>query len=244
MTLPAHVHAGRTAFTLDNRGAEPHEVRFVCVWPRRTPSTISWRGRNRVRPFPTGSCPSGGIGSVAPGLTATTSPRSTPAILRGAVRYSVARRDAASGEGDVRARCRSIGRRVRGRAPEADLTVVLSDHHFLLSAPMPAGRPVVAHPEHRLRAASGAGREAAGRSRRIRPSADGSITEAAARVRAGRSAASIDVPPDGEAWFSAELTPGRYLLHVRGNRRRRTPLRPGHDLQVRQSNNACGGRGL
>ena len=68
LTLPAHVHAGRTAFTLDNRGAEPHEVRFLrLAAPHAVDDFVAWQKSGQ--PIPEWLEPAGGIGSVAPGLT-------------------------------------------------------------------------------------------------------------------------------------------------------------------------------
>jgi hypothetical protein len=44
MSLPARLPAWRTAFTLDNRGAEPHEVRFLCrAAPQAVDNFVAWQ---------------------------------------------------------------------------------------------------------------------------------------------------------------------------------------------------------
>ncbi len=140
MTLPARVPAGRTAFTLENHGAEPHEVRFLrLAAPHTIDDFVTWQksrsadsgvarpvGRHRQRR----TRAEGGLRRHA-----------GHGIVRGPVRRLLARRHVASGEGNVRLAQVEPGG-VPAPAPDADLTVVLSDHHFLLSAPVTAGRPV------------------------------------------------------------------------------------------------------
>ena len=209
LTLPAHVHAGRTAFTLDNRGTEPHEVRFLrLAAPHTVDDFTAWQKSGQ--PIPEWLVPSGGIGSVAPGLTVDyvatltagsyvvlcgdSSPDGTSHLAKGMLAAMQVDPDGASAP-----------------APDADLTVVLTDHHFLLSAPVSAGRPV-----WHIRNTGSEPHQAL-----VVKLPDG-INEYAERgwfdhgslgARPGRPVGGvIDVPPDAEAWFSAELTPGRYLL--------------------------------
>jgi hypothetical protein len=209
MSLPAHLPAGRTGFTLNNRGTEPHEVRFLrLAAPHTLDDFVTWQKSGR--PIPEWLVPSGGIGSVAPGLTADyvatltagsyvvlcgdSSPDGTSHLAKGM--FTALQVDPGG---------------VPAPAPDADLMVVLSDHHFLLSAPVPGGRPVWhvrntgSEPHQALVVKL--------------PEGTNELQERAwfdhdsHGARPGQPVGgAIDVPPDGEAWFSAELTPGRYLL--------------------------------
>ena len=209
LTLPAHVPAGRIAFTLDNRGSEPHAVRFLRLADRHTfDDFVAWQKSGAA--IPAWLVPSGGIGTVAPGLTtdyvatltagsyvvlcASPSADGTPHVAKGMV--APLQIDAGG---------------VGVPAPEADVTVVLSDHHFLLSAPVPGG-----HPIWHLRNTGSEPHQALVVKL---PDSVNQFQERAWFDHGSRGARPgipvggvIDLPAGSEAWFSAELTPGRYLL--------------------------------
>jgi hypothetical protein len=128
MALPARLPAGRTAFTLDNRGAEPHEVRFLrLAAPHTVDDFVAWQKSGL--PIPAWLVPSGGIASVAPGLTADyvaaltagsyvvlcgdSSPDGTSHLAKGM--FAALQVDPGG---------------VPAPAPDADLNVVLGDHHY------------------------------------------------------------------------------------------------------------------
>jgi hypothetical protein len=209
LSLPAHLRAGRMAFTLDNRGSEPHDVRFLRLAGRHTVDDfVAWQKSGAA--IPAWLVPSGGIGTVAPGLSADyiatlaagsyvvlcgyPSPDGTPHTAKG---MFAPLQIEAGGAGIP--------------APEADLTVTLSDHHFLLSAPVPAG-----HPIWHLRNTGSESHQAL-----VVKLPDGinQFMERSWFDHGNRGARPgipvggvIDLPAGGEAWFSAELTAGRYLL--------------------------------
>jgi plastocyanin len=210
LSLPATIPSGVTTFTFENKGSEPHDVRFVRLMPGHTMDDfVAWQKSGA--PIPDWLVSSGGIGTIAPGMTE----EFTAALAAGAYAaictYPSADGTPHAAKGMYAAL--QVGPNASpDRAPTADdLTVTMHDHGFQLTAPVPAGRP------------------------RWRVHNNGSEPHQALLVRlpddsnefqerlwfTNRSRGSrrgvpvggvVELQPDADAWFSVDLKPGRYLL--------------------------------
>jgi hypothetical protein len=209
ISMPARVSAGLIAFTLENRGSEPHDVRFIRLAGGHTVDDFAtWQKSGQ--PIPAWLVPSGGIGAVAPGLREEYIVSLTAGSYVALCSYPSADGTPHADKGMFTPLQVEPG----GAAavpPEADLTVTLSDHHFQLSNPVPGG-----HPLWHLRNTGTEPHQA-----QIVKLPDGrqEYSERAWFTNGGRGprpgqpvGGSVEVPVGGEAWFRAELGPGHYLL--------------------------------
>jgi hypothetical protein len=211
IVLPAHIPTGLLKFTLHNLGKEPHEVRFIRLAGGHTfDDFTAWQKSNQ--PIPEWLSPAGGIGAVSPGLTQDywvslepgayvvlcSYPSEDGSSHTGKGQFAPLTVDKASGNGTT-------------TMPEADVTVSLMDHHFQLTAPFESHHPLV-----HLRNVGSEPHQAL----IVRVTDEGQqYPELAWFDHGGKGhrpgmpiAGSADVPADGEAWFQANLTPGRYLM--------------------------------
>lgn len=209
ITMPAHIKAGLTAFTLDNRGAEPHDVRFVRLGATHTVDDFAaWQKSGK--PIPDWLVPSGGIGTVAPGLHQEYIMSLDAGAYVALCSYPSQDGTPHAEKGMFTALTVDAGGAAAAR-PEADVTVTLSDHHFQLSAPMEGPHPLV-----HLR---NTGTEPHQAQIVKLPDSRMQYTERAWFDHGGKGprpgqpiGGSIELPAGGEAWFRAELTPGSYLM--------------------------------
>jgi hypothetical protein len=211
ITTPAHIPAGLVAFTLDNHGSEPHEVRFIrLVAPHTFEDFVAWQKSGQ--PIPDWLAPAGGIGAVAPGLAQDYWVSLEPGAYVALCSYPSEDGTSHMSKGQFAAFMVDKASAVTTTTmPEADVTVSLMDHHFQLTAPFESHRPLV-----HLRNVGSEPHQAL----IVRvPDESQQYPELAWFDHGGKGrrpgipiAGSVDVPADGEAWFQANLTPGRYLM--------------------------------
>src|SRR5215510_7788956 len=68
LTMPAKIPAGLTTFTFENKGAEPHYVRFVRIAPGHSLDDFTaWQKTGGA--IPDWLVSSGGIGTISPGMS-------------------------------------------------------------------------------------------------------------------------------------------------------------------------------
>ncbi len=211
ITMPAHIPSGLVAFTLDNHGSEPHEIRFIrLVAPHVFDDFVTWQKSGL--PIPDWLAPAGGIGAVAPGLAQDYWMSLEPGAYVALCSYPSEDGTAHTGKGQFAAL--TVDKESGGdkaTMPDADVTVSLMDHHFQLTAPFESHRPLVhlrnvgSEPHQALIVKV--------------PDESQQYPELAWFDHGGKGrrpglpvAGSADVPADGEAWFQANLTPGRYLM--------------------------------
>jgi hypothetical protein len=202
------IHGGIVTFRFENNGREPHYMRFMRVAGGKTADDVlTWR-RSRT-PVPPWLTPAGGIGTIAPGISTdyTTrlepgryvalcghpSPDGTPHVEKGMIREF------------------AVGSTFAGNAPTGTPTLELREHAFVFDAPSLKGavtwhvinRGTLMHQALlvRIPPAVSADAELAwfrGGSRGPRPGQPvGGV---------------IELAPQGEAWFTAVLEPGNYVL--------------------------------
>ena len=140
LAMPAAIPSGLNTFAFENKGAEPHYVRFVRIASGHTFEDFSnWQKSGT--PIPDWLISSGGIGTVAPGMTeeftATLAagsyaaictypmPDGTPHVAKGMSTALQVGPDASAEHAPA----------------NEDLTVTMHDHGFQLTAPVPPGRP-------------------------------------------------------------------------------------------------------
>jgi hypothetical protein len=209
ITMPAQISAGLTAFTLENRGAEPHDVRFVRIAGTHTIDDFAaWQKSGKA--IPDWLVPSGGIGTVAPGLHQEYIMALDAGAYVALCSYPSQDGTPHSEKGMFAPLTVDAGGAAAAR-PEADVTVTLTDHHFQLTAPMEGPHPLV-----HLR---NTGTEPHQAQIVKLPEAGMEYAERAWFDHGGHGprpgqpiGGSIEVPVGGEAWFRAELPPGHYLL--------------------------------
>ena len=209
IAMPAHIPGGLIDFTLENHGAEPHEVRFVRIDGKHSfEDFVAWQKSGTA--IPAWLVPSGGIGTVAPGLHQEYLMSLVPGAYVALCSYPSTDGSAHVDKGMV-ARVQVDAAGPAAAPPEADVTVTLSDHHFQLTAPMSGPHPlihlrntgtephqaqIIKLPETGMEYAERAWFDHGGHGPRPGQPIGGSI----------------EVPVGGEAWFRAELPPGHYLL--------------------------------
>jgi len=210
LTLPPEIPSGITTFTFENKGSEPHYLRFVRLGAGHSMDDfVAWQKSGT--PIPEWLVSSGGIGTVAPGMieefTASLaegayavictypSPDGTPHVAKGM--YAPLR----------------VGPRKSAETPppSEDLTVTMHDHGFQLTAPVPGGRP-------RWRIHNNGSEPHQALLVRLPEDANEFqerlwFTNGSRGSRRGiPSGGVVELQPDADAWFSVELKPGRYLL--------------------------------
>jgi uncharacterized cupredoxin-like copper-binding protein len=210
LSLPPAIPSGINTFAFENKGAEPHYVRFVRIAPGHTMDDfIAWQKSNIA--IPDWLISSGGIGAVAPGMTeqftATLAAGSYAAICT----YPAADGMPHAAKGMYAAL--QVGPAVSSeRAPaNEDLTVTMHDHGFQLTAPVPPGKPLWrihnngSEPHQALLV-------------RLPETANEFqerlwFTKGSRGTRPGVPVGGVvELQPDADAWFSVELKSGRYLL--------------------------------
>lgn len=210
LTLPAQIPSGVTTFTFENKGSEPHYVRFVRLAKSHTiDDFIAWQKSGAA--IPDWLVSTGGIGTVAPGMAE----EFTASLPEGA--YAViCTYPTADGTPHV-AKGMYASLRVGpdvspDRAPASeDLTVTMHDHGFQLTAPVPGGKPrwkvhnngSEPHQALLIRLP-----EDANEFQERQWFANGSRGSRRGIPVGGV----VELQPDADAWFTVELKPGRYLL--------------------------------
>jgi hypothetical protein len=210
IAIPAHIPSGLVAFTFENHGSEPHEIRFIrLVAPHVFEDFVAWQKSGQ--PIPDWLVPAGGIGAVAPGLAQDYWMSLEPGAYVTLCSYPS--EDGTSHTGKAQFAPLTVDKNAAEKTtmPDADVTVSLMDHHFQLTAPFESHRPLVhlrnvgSEPHQALIVKV--------------PDESQQYPELAWFDHGGKGrrpglpvAGSADVPADGEAWFQANLTPGRYLM--------------------------------
>ena len=210
LSMPDKIPSGVTTFIFENKGSEPHYVRFVRVEKGHTiDDFVAWQKSGT--PIPDWLVSSGGIGTIPPGMTeeytATlaagnyvvicTYPMAdgTPHLVKGMYTALRVGPDASA-----------------ERTPASeDLTVTMHDHGFQLTAPVSGGKTrwhvhnngSEPHQALLVRLPDDVNefRERQWFANGSRGRRDG--------IPAGGV---VELLPDADAWFSLELKPGRYLL--------------------------------
>ncbi len=211
IAIPAHIPSGLVAFTFDNHGSEPHEIRFIrLVAPHTFEDFVAWQKSGQ--PIPDWLAPAGGIGAIAPGLAQDYWASLEAGAYVALCSYPSEDGTSHTSKGQFAAFTVDKASAVTTTTmPEADVTVSLMDHHFQLTAPFESRRPLV-----HLRNVGSEPHQAL----LVRvPDESQQYPELAWFDHGGKGhrpgipiAGSADVPADGEAWFQANLTPGRYLM--------------------------------
>jgi hypothetical protein len=211
IAMPAHIPSGLVDFTLDNHGAEPHEIRFIRLADRHTfDDFVAWQKSGTA--IPDWLTSAGGIGAVAPGLHQEYLMSLQPGAYVALCSYPSADGTSHTAKGMFAAV--TVDAPAGGAVatpPEADETITMSDHHFQLTVPMDGPHPMV-----HLRNTGSEPHQAL----IIRlPDERQQFPELAWFDHGGKGprpgvpvGGSVEVPADGEAWFRADLTPGRYML--------------------------------
>jgi len=199
VTLPPRIPAGVTAFTIENGGSAPHDVRFVKLNDGHTFEQFkTWKESGT--PIPQWLVSSGGIGAIGPG----TSVEFRASLTAGS--YVVLSDDRRSTPLQVTA-----ARAPAVAQPESDLTVRLHDHGFQLTAPVPAGRPLFhvqntgSEPHQMLIVRLP---EGANEYQQRAWIASGSRGPSPGEQYGGI----LELAPGAQAWFRASLKAGRYIL--------------------------------
>ena len=206
--MPETIHGGVVTLRFENRGREPHYMRFMRLASGKTADDVlAWR-RSRT-PAPPWLTPAGGIGTIAPDISTdyTTriepgryvalcghpSPDGTPHAEKGMVREFV------------------VGPTLGENTPTRTRTLELREHAFTFDPPSLKGtvtwhvvnRGSLMHQALLVRLPAGVSADAElawfrGGSRGPRPGQPvGGV---------------IELGPQGEAWFTVALEPGRYML--------------------------------
>lgn len=210
LSLPAKIPSGIASFTFENKGAEPHYVRFVRVAKGHTMDDfVAWQKSGA--PIPDWLESSGGIGTVAPGMT-----EEFTTTLAAGTYAAICTYPAADGTPHVAKGMYApleVGPDASAeRAPSSeDLTVTMHDHGFQLTAPVPAGKP-----RWKLHNNGSEPHQALV----IRLPEDANefnerlwFTNGSRGSRRGIPVGGVvELQPDADAWFSVELKPGRYIL--------------------------------
>jgi len=210
LSLPSTIPSGINTFTFENKGAEPHYVRFVRIAPGHSiDEFIAWQKSDTS--IPDWLISSGGIGTVAPGMTE----RFTATLPTGTY-AAICTYPAADGTPHVAKGMYAALQVGPEASPEPtpaneDLTVTMHDHGFQLTAPVPPGRPLwhihnngsESHQALLVRLPETANEF----QERLW------FTKDSRGVRPGvPTGGVVELQPDADAWFSVELKPGRYLL--------------------------------
>ena len=210
LTVPSQIPSGVTTFAFENKGSEPHYVRFVRLASGHTMDDfVAWQKSGAA--IPDWLVSTGGIGTVAPG----TSEEFTAALAEGsyAVICTYPSPDGTPHVAKGMYAPLRVGPDKNGDSvpTNEDLTVTMHDHGFQLTAPVPSGKPRWhvhnngSEPHQALL---------------VRLPDEGSeyqerqwFTNGSRGSRRGVPAGGIvELQPDADAWFSVELKPGRYLL--------------------------------
>lgn len=209
LTLPAKIPAGVTTFAFENKGHEPHYVRFVRLASGHTIGDfVGWQKSGT--PIPDWLVSSGGIGTIAPGLSETFT-----ATLAAGSYVAICTYPTPDGTPHVQKgmfAALQVGPETSATpAPSEDLIVTLHDHGFQLSTPVPGGTPrwkvhnngTEPHQALLIRLPDDANEW---QERRW-------FTNGSRGERRGVPVGGIvELLPDADAWFSVDMKPGRYLL--------------------------------
>jgi hypothetical protein len=209
LSMPAHIPAGLTRVAFENKGHEPHYVRFVRIAAGHTHDDfVAWQKAGGA--IPDWLVSAGGVGTVSPGMTEELtltlaagsyvalctypSPDGVPHLRKGMYAPFEAG-PAASPE----------------KAPDSDLTLTLHDHGFQLNAPVSSGKPVWhvrnngSEPHQALI---------------VRLPEDANewqerlwFNNGARGPRRGVPVGGvIEIAPQADAWFAVDLASGKYIL--------------------------------
>jgi hypothetical protein len=209
LDMPAHIPAGLIDFTLENKGSEAHEVRFVRITGKHTfDDFVAWQKTGK--PIPEWLEPSGGIAPVAPGLHQEYLLSLNAGSYVALCTYLSDDGKTDTEKGMYRALEIDKGGPAAAR-PDADITITLSDHHFQLTAPFEGPRPMI-----HLRNVGSEPHQA----QLVKlPDETSPYSERAWFDHGGRGprpgtpvGGSVDVPTGGEAWFRVDLPKGKYVL--------------------------------
>ncbi len=210
LTLPAQIPSGVTTFTFENKGSEPHYVRFVRLAQDHTMDDfVAWQKSGA--PIPAWLVSSGGIGTLAPGML-----EEFTTTLEAGIYAVICTYPSADGTPHVAKGMYAslrVGPDASGERPPAsdDLTVTMHDHGFQLTAPVPSGKP-------RWHVHNNGSEPHQALLVRLPDDANEFqerlwFTNGSRGSRRGIPAGGIvELQPDADAWFSVELKPGRYLL--------------------------------
>ena len=209
LSMPAKIPAGLSTFAFENKGSEPHYVRFVRIAPDHTLADFAaWQKAGGA--IPDWLVSSGGIGTVSPGRR-----EEFTAALAAGTYIVLCTYPSADGVPHLRKGMYAsveVGPQTSAdAAPAEDLTVTLHDHGFQLNMPVPGGKPrwhvrntgTEPHQALVVRLPDGVS-ELQER---------GWVSSGSRGERRGQPVGGvIELAPSADAWFSVELTPGRYLL--------------------------------
>ena len=213
LAMPATIPGGVTTFTFENKGHEPHYVRFVRLADGHTFTEFeAWQKSSG--PIPDWLVSSGGIGTVAPGMSEEFTTTLAPGTYVALCSYP-------SGDGTPHVRKGMYARLDVGAAGAStaaamaeDLVLTMHDHGFQLSAPIGDGR--ASSPLWRVHNNGSEPHQLL-----IVRLPDG-VTEWQERSWFSNGARGerhgvpiggvIELAPDTDAWFRVALAPGRYLL--------------------------------
>lgn len=206
--LPARVRSGLVRFQFENRGREPHYLRLMRIGDRKhREDVVEWRKQRT--PMPPWLVPAGGVGTVAPGLITTAWLRLAPGHYLALCGHPSP--DGTSHVDKGMMKEFEVSGSDSGRPPSAARTLELQDSAFALDPPAVAG------------------------SETWRVSNRGTHVHQALLIRLPRNVTAeselawfrngsrgprpgqpiggiIELQPGGEAWFTATLKQGDYLL--------------------------------
>jgi hypothetical protein len=209
IAVPARLTAGLTAFHVENKGSESHDVRIVELKDKHTLDDLSaWLKAGGQ--IPAWLRTAGGAGAIAPGgaedYFVTLAPGSYVALCgqRGDDGVTHAEKGAF-------APFTVVDGKSALRPPAADRVVMLRDHGFQLTAPVEGGRSTwqvrnTGSEPHQMLIVklADSGGEYPERAW---------FNHGARGPRPGQAAGGVlEVPPGEEAWLRVELGPGSYLL--------------------------------
>ncbi|HEV3057365.1 MAG TPA: hypothetical protein VGY48_03915 [Vicinamibacterales bacterium] len=209
LAMPARIPQGLTTFAFENKGSEPHSLRFVRIGPGHSLSDFAaWQ--KTADAIPAWLESSGGIGTIAPGgteeFTASLAPGSYVALC------AYPSRDGGTHLQRGMFAAVEVGPNVSGGTPPTeDLTVTMHDHGFQLTAPVSVGKSIWrihnngSEPHQALLVRLPEG---------VDEWQERTWFNDGGRAPRGGVAMGgvLELAPDADAWFSVTLTPGTYLL--------------------------------
>ena len=211
LTLPDRLPAGEVLFTFENKGTQPHSIRFLRLIEGKTFDDFTAWQKTGGAP-PSWLEPSGGIAPIPPNAT-----EQYTATLQAGAYVVLCTYPADNGQTHfekgmmARLQVDAATSAPAKTTREADITLRMRDHGFQLTAPVSGGRPLwhllnigtEPHQAVLIRLPEGASEY----TERTWLSNDGR------GARAGIPAGGVvELPAEADAWFQIDLQPGRYIL--------------------------------
>ncbi|HEY7291215.1 MAG TPA: hypothetical protein VH583_15370 [Vicinamibacterales bacterium] len=209
IAIPPRIASGLSTFRFENKGTEPHYLRFVRIKPGHTlDDFVVWQKSDSAIPDWLES--SGGAGALAPGGSETFT-----ATLTAGSYVALCSYPSVGGTPHLKKGMFAplqVGPEPSAvRPPAEDFTLTMHDHGFQLTAPIPGGTPVwhvhnngtEPHQALVVRLPEGVS-EFQERTW---------FSNGSKAPRGGEPVGGvIELDADADAWFSVELKPGRYIL--------------------------------